>query len=205
MKISTCIAAIFSLSLLPHAHALSLEQVQQQLTSHSVIRAHFQQQRSIKTMPQPLNSSGEMVIARDTGLLWQQQKPFAMRLVLQKDKMIQQMQGQPAQIITAQSNPQMFQFNHLLTALFTADRDKLEKNFTITFAPINNTAWQLQLTPISSPLDKLFDSIDILGEKYIDQVVLKDKQGDKTTLLFSQQRTIPQILTPQEQADFELP
>jgi hypothetical protein len=41
-----------------------------------VVRAHFEQVRTIKDMPQPLRSQGEMLIARDSGLLWDQKRRF---------------------------------------------------------------------------------------------------------------------------------
>ncbi|MBT0719693.1 LolA family protein [Rosenbergiella collisarenosi] len=196
------LAAIF-LVVFPFAKATTVEQVQQTLASHPLVRAHFEQQRTIKGMPQTLNSSGEMVISRTSGLLWQQTTPFAMRLVLQQDRMLQQMQDQPPQVMTAQSNPQMFQFNHLLTALFTADRATLDNNFSLTFTPLEKDHWTLSLTPTTTPLDKLFSTITLQGGQFIDQVTLLDKQGDATRLVFSQQRSTPTELTATEQANFE--
>ena len=58
-----------------------------------------------------------MLIARDQGLLWDQTSPFPMRLLLDDKRMVQVINSQPPQTITA-GNPRMFQFNHLLRALF---------------------------------------------------------------------------------------
>ncbi|WP_163447188.1 outer membrane lipoprotein carrier protein LolA, partial [Escherichia coli] len=73
------------------------------------IRAHFAQTRTIKDMPQPLRSQGEMLLARDQGLLWDQKSPFPMLLMLNDFRMVQQVNGQPQQTVTAENNPQMFQ------------------------------------------------------------------------------------------------
>ncbi len=59
-----------------------------------------------------------MLIARDRGLLWDQTSPFPMQLLLDDKRMVQAINGQPPQTVTAENNPQMFQFNHLLRALF---------------------------------------------------------------------------------------
>lgn len=59
-----------------------------------------------------------MLIARDNGLLWDQKAPFPMTLLLDDKRMVQIVNGQSPQTITADTNPQMFQFNHLLRALF---------------------------------------------------------------------------------------
>ncbi len=97
-----------------------------------------------------------MLIARDKGLLWDQTSPFPMQLLLDDKRMVQAINGQPPQTITAENNPQMFQFNHLLRALFRADRKVTEDNFRVEFADKGEGQWTLRLTPITTPLDKIF-------------------------------------------------
>ncbi len=115
------------------AQAVTLDDLQQRFASQPVVRADFNQLREIKGMAQPLKSSGELLIAQDKGLWWHQAKPFPLTLVLDDKRMVQVMNGQAPQIITADSNPQMFQFNHLMRALFQADRQVLEQNFSLDF------------------------------------------------------------------------
>ncbi|MCV5959125.1 outer membrane lipoprotein carrier protein LolA, partial [Escherichia coli] len=121
------------------------------------------QTRTIKDLPQPLRSQGQMLIARDQGLLWDQTSPFPMQLLLDDKRMVQVINGQPPQIITAENNPQMFQFNHLLRALFQADRKVLEQNFRVEFADKGEGRWTLRLMPTTTPLDKSFNTIDLAG------------------------------------------
>ena len=129
------------------AYGKTLDDLQQRFTEQPVIRAHFDQTRTIKDLPQPLRSQGQMLIARDQGLLWDQTSPFPMQLLLDDKRMVQVINGQPPQIITAENNPQMFQFNHLLRALFQADRKVLEQNFRVEFADKGEGRWTLRLTP----------------------------------------------------------
>ena len=98
------------------AHAVTLDQLQQRFASQPVIRANFEQVRTISGMSQPLVSRGQLLIAQQQGLWWHQATPFVMTLILDDKRMVQSMSGQPPQVITADSNPQMFQFNHLLRA-----------------------------------------------------------------------------------------
>jgi len=194
--------AFLLLVLSTQAYAVTLDTLQQRFTSQPVVRAHFVQERQIKDMPQPLRSSGEMIIARDNGLLWQQNAPFPMTLMLNDSQMVQVINGQSPQVITAQTNPQMFQFNHLLRALFQADRNVLEQNFRLDFQDKGNNAWQLALTPITTPLDKIFATITLRGSDYLDAIELNDKQGDKTAITFSQHRLTPAALTDDERQRF---
>ena len=92
---------LLALLISPFVSALTLDDLQQRFTEQSVIRAHFDQTRTIKDLPQPLRSQGQMLIARDQGLLWDQTSPFPMQLLLDDKRMVQVIYCQPPQIITA--------------------------------------------------------------------------------------------------------
>lgn len=184
------------------AQALTINELQAQFSKQAVIRAEFRQTRQIKGLTQPLRSSGEMLISREKGLWWQQKTPFVLTLLLDEQRMMQQVAGERPQVITAQSNPQMFQFNHLLRSLFQADRSVLEANFTLTFRDKQHGEWVMLLQPKTSPLDKVFNAITLEGKDYLNQIVLDDRQGDRTEIVFSEQRAAPATLTHDEQQRF---
>ncbi|EGM7963845.1 outer membrane lipoprotein carrier protein LolA [Escherichia coli] len=186
----------------PFVSALTLDDLQQRFTEQPVSRAHFDQTRTIKDLPQPLRSQGQMLIARDQGLLWDQTSPFPMQLLLDDKRMVQVINGQPPQIITAENNPQMFQFNHLLRALFQADRKVLEQNFRVEFADKGEGRWTLRLTPTTTPLDKIFNTIDLAGQTYLESIQLNDKQGDRTDIALTQHQLTPAQLTDDERQRF---
>lgn len=193
---------LLALLISPFVSALTLDDLQQRFTAQPVIRAHFDQVRTIKDMPQPLRSEGTMLIARDKGLLWDQTRPFPMQLLLDDKRMVQVINGQPPQTITAENNPQMFQFNHLLRGLFQADRKVLEQNFRVAFADKGEGRWTLSLTPITTPLDKIFTRIDLDGKTFLEQIQLNDKQGDRTDITLSHHQLTPAQLTDDERQRF---
>lgn len=192
------VMTIFSVS----AHAVTLEELQLRFSQVPVLRADFSQQRTISGMAQPLNSSGNLLIAQQQGLWWQQEKPFSLTLLLTEKRMVQIMAGQEPQVVTAENNPQMFQFNSLLSALFHADRKVLEENFSLNFADLGNGAWKLILTPKVSPLNRLFRSITLNGETFLNNIDIDDMQGDATHIRFFNQKTTPATLTDAEKRHF---
>ena len=193
---------LLALLISPFVSALTRDDLQQRFTEQPVIRAHFDQTRTIKDLPQLLRSQGQMLIARDQGLLWDQTSPFPMQLLLDDKRMVQVINGQPPQIITAENNPQMFQFNHLLRALFQADRKVLEQNFRVEFADEGEGRWTLRLTPTTTPLDKIFNTIDLAGKTYLESIQLNDKQGDRTDIALTQHQLTPAQLTDDERQRF---
>jgi outer membrane lipoprotein-sorting protein len=184
------------------AHAVTLEELQQRFSQVPVLRADFSQQRTISGMAQPLNSSGNLLIAQQQGLWWQQEKPFSLTLLLTEKRMVQIMAGQEPQVVTADNNPQMFQFNSLLSALFHADRKVLEENFALDFTDQGKGAWKLVLTPKVSPLNRLFRSITLNGETFLNNIDINDMQGDATHIRFFNQKTTPATLTDAEKRHF---
>lgn len=190
------------LLLSPRVSAVTLDELQQRFSAQPVIRACFDQTRTIKDLPSPLRSQGKMLIARDSGLLWDQKTPFPMMLMLNDARMVQVLNGQPPQVISADNNPQMFQFNHLLRALFQADRKVLEQNFRIDFQDRGQGRWSLDLTPTTTPLDKIFATISLAGQRYLESIRLNDKQGDLTDIALSCHQLTPARLTDDERQRF---
>lgn len=109
---------LLALLISPWVSALTLDDLQQRFTEQPVVRAHFDQTRTIKDLPQPLRSQGNMLIAHDQDCCGTKRPKFPMQLLLDDKRMVQVINGQPPQTLTAENNPQMFQFNHLLRALF---------------------------------------------------------------------------------------
>lgn len=177
---------------------LSRAEVQQLLALSQAKEARFEQEKQVAGLSQPLKASGELLLVRDLGLWWQQQKPFPLTLVLTPTRMVQQMAGQPATVI---DNPQLLEFSQMLLALFGSDEATLSRYFSIDFHSTED-GWQLVLVPTLAPLDKVFASLTLSGQGQLDQLLIADKQGDSTRIRFSDWRERPLPLTPEEQARF---
>lgn len=180
------------------AAPLSRAEVQQLLALSQAKEARFEQEKQVAGLSQPLKASGELLLVRDLGLWWQQQKPFPLTLTLTPTRMVQQMAGQPATVI---DNPQLLEFSQMLLALFGSDEATLGRYFSIDFHSTEE-GWQLVLVPTLAPLDKVFASLTLSGQGQLDQLLIADKQGDSTRIRFHDWRELPLPLTPEEQARF---
>lgn len=192
---------LFYLLSMAGLYAMDLPELQQRFSQYPVIKADFEQQKQISGLTTPLLSRGQMILDRQRGLWWQQTQPFRQTLKLNQTRMELQMAGQSPQIITRETQPQLFQFNQLLTAIFNADTATLMENFSLHFSQSQSTQWQLELTPTVEPLTKIFKQIRVSGEQFLQRIELDDQQGDKTILRFSHHDTSP--LTTQQQQLFE--
>ena len=193
------VAGLFLLLTWPlQAAPLSRAEVQQLLALSQAKEARFEQEKQVAGLSQPLRASGELLLVRDLGLWWQQQKPFALTLTLTPQRMVQQVAGQPATVI---DSPQLLEFSQMLLALFGSDEATLSRYFSIDFQS-SEAGWQLVMVPTQAPLDKVFASLTLSGQGQLDQLLIEDRQGDSTRIRFSAWRERPLPLTPEEQARF---
>lgn len=195
-----CFITICLMTLSLSANGLTLHDLQQQFSQYSVVRANFEQDRHINGLSKPLHSSGQMIISKQLGLWWQQKTPFALTLKMNDQRMSQGIGDQPPQIITAQDQPQLFQFNSLLAAIFNADSATLNANFTLTLSEKENQ-WHLRLVPKTTPLDRIFKQINLTGHQYLSQITIDDMQNDKTVIQFFNHQT--KALTTEEKHLFD--
>ncbi|MFC1237672.1 outer membrane lipoprotein carrier protein LolA [Vibrio sp. F74] len=185
----------------PSLQAKSLQDVQTLLAAQSLVRGDFEQHRTMEMFSQPLTSTGNFVIHKKSGLLWQQTAPFPVNIILTDDKLSQQFANQPAQVMTEKENPMAFYFSHIFLSLFDGNAQQLNQQFTTSFSD-NAEVWTLTLTPNQAPLNAVFSDITISGTLYINQIELTEVRGDKTTILFNNQTEQPNTLTPDESAFF---
>ena len=179
----------------------TLADLQRQLTAAPTLRAHFVQLKRVTGLAQPLRSSGELLFSRAHGLWWHQIEPFELTLTLDDRRLLQQLAGQAPEAITADANPQLFEFSHLLLSLFSADQQAMERHFTLAFTP-GPQSWQLMLTPKQPPLNQVFERLEMQGSQELQQLLIRDRQGDETQLNFSAIQHQPEELTDVEQRRF---
>lgn len=181
--------------------ALTLDQLQQKLMTEQLLRGDFSQSKTLQIFDQPLVSKGTFLLSHQQGLVWKQQDPFSVLLVLANNKLSQQFAEQAPEIIEAKDNPMVFYFSHLFLALFKGDLNALNEQFELTLTN-HNEAWVLHLKPKSAPLNKVFSIIEIHGVDQIDKLNLIELNGDATTISFTNISSQPAQLSEQEKDVF---
>ncbi|HIF9276507.1 TPA: LolA family protein [Photobacterium damselae] len=197
------IALLVSFSTPSWAKVVDLHSLQAQLSQNEVVRGDFKQNRHLEMFNQPLTSIGIFTLSKSHGLLWQQQIPFPVNLILTQDKLRQTFANQAPKTITAQENPMAFYFSHVFLSVFHGDTTALKEQFTLDFSAQDNGQWQLVLTPKQAPLNAVFKAITLSGNTHIDQLILEELRGDKTEIEFTQQTSLPKELTDAEKAQFD--
>ncbi|TCB31600.1 outer membrane lipoprotein carrier protein LolA [Acinetobacter sp. ANC 4635] len=174
----------------------------QQVSATPVVHAHFEQQKKLISLNKTYVSKGNVVFSKQQGVLWQMQTPVQADLVVTPQKLVQKTQRTMSQINVQQSP--YGSVATLFLQLMAGDEKALASNFNIVSATHNNQAWAVTLTPKSSLFKKLFNQVNVQGGRYVNQIVIQEKDRNITQIRFSQQTSQPQNLTAQEHALFQL-
>lgn len=163
------------------AWALSPTEITTQLQQPQSVQGQFTQQRYLKSLNKPIQTSGEFALKKQAGLFWHVQKPLDLQLrvrpqgIAQWDKSRQtwrnsQQTGQAAQV-------------KLFMAVLGGDTQELTKQFNL-HASGSLKNWTLTLQPKTTIMKQVFENITIQGDQVVRQVQLHEKQGDRTVLTF---------------------
>lgn len=165
-----------------HAEQLTLEQLTNQLSQHLQQRSSFVQLKTVKGLSRPLRSTGEVLVLPEQGVLYVLHKPLAARYGIGRDKMLLEEAGQQ-KLLQANEAPWLRTLGRLLHSMLAGELVALEQDFHCQLSP-TATGWQLLLTPRREPLSLALTEVQLTGADTVQQVVIRDRNGDQTELQF---------------------
>jgi hypothetical protein len=161
------------------AWAFDLQDLQSQLREAPVVRGQFVQQKYLRSLPQPLTSTGLFTLSATNGLLWELRAPLHQDLMLTPNAIFRRDDGGKwqalPQAVGSGRETRMF-----LTVL-SGDTQALQDNFDMALRGTAND-WNLVMTPKSALLKQIFTDIRIAGGKLVQRIELRETQGDKTVM-----------------------
>ncbi|ARP84465.1 hypothetical protein CAL12_10160 [Bordetella genomosp. 8] len=191
-------AAVLLASAAAPAWAFDLTALQAQLREAPVVRGQFVQQKFLRSLPQPLTSTGLFTLSATDGLLWELRAPLHQDLLLTPEAVFRRDDGGKwqalPQAVGAGRETRMF-----LTVL-SGDTQSLRDNFDMALSGSAGD-WQLVMTPKSALLKQIFTDIQISGGKLVQRIELRETQGDKTVMEMKNTRADTK-LNDDERRDF---
>lgn len=180
------------------ASAFDLQDLQAQLRDAPVVRGQFVQQKYLRSLPQPLTSTGLFTLSAENGLLWELRAPLHQDLLLTPTAIFRRDDGGKwqalPQAVGAGRETRMF-----LTVL-SGDTQALQDNFDMALKG-SASDWQLIMTPKSALLKQIFTDIRISGGKLVQRIELRETQGDRTVMDMKNTRADTR-LNDDERSDF---
>jgi len=166
----------------------------------NILRGEFLQTRYMKGFKNPLKSEGRFLVSKADGVVWQGIKPFPSLILVGNS-------GKITNLANRQKSPKQngkkpnAAMSKIMLAMLSGDQAELAKYFSIERSE-KNSAWTIQLTP-KGGMARVFSHIEIKGDRYIHDVLMIEKSGDKTELHFSNVSEEPSSLTAEEKKYFQ--
>ena len=179
-----------------------LAQVGKRVQNAPVVRGQFTQRKTVQGFKQPLQSSGDFVVARDKGIAWQVRKPFASTLIVKPDSLVSRgADGSVAMQMKAQDEPVLRTINAMLFAVMAADLAQLGQYFEVS-GQVQGAGWKLHLVPRDAMLAQWLQAVDLSGQQFVQEVQLQETRGDRSQISI-QNPLAEQVLRAQDASLFE--
>jgi len=177
----------FLLSSLPlPAMAAPLAEIQQRLHQPALARGRFEQDKRLAGFAKPLKSSGDYLLVRGKGVLWRTLTPFASQLALTRGAI----RADHFQL-DAGKEPSVRVVTGLMLALLDGNLAALQAQFELSGSLRGAQGWLAQLTPREPALARLFQRIELEGDRQVRRIQLFEAQGDQTLIRFEEQQREP--------------
>lgn len=192
--------SIFDFPLTPASRpALSL--VGSGIARNAVVEGTFTQTKHLQRLSKDFVSRGRFIFAVDKGILWEVLSPFPSTLVMTRDRLVQRTPQGGTSILDGSANPVFRRFADTLHAVFSGNLQAIEEEFDLFFAGGRDLPWRLGLVPRDSTVRALMTSIEITGDVYVREVLLKEAGADTVKYSFSDLRS-PEALSADEEKRF---
>lgn len=151
------------------------------LQQPSVVSGRFEQTRELSGFPKPVNSRGRFLVAKDRGVIWQTEAPFASTLRLTRGEILQKAGDTVTMRMSADKEPAVRAINGVMFALLSGDIAQLEQRFSVT-GKVEGNRWALSLVPREASLAQVVTKIELNGQKFVEAVDMLDPNGDRTRI-----------------------
>lgn len=166
-----------------------------------VLRANFEQDKRIKALRRPLRSSGQFLVAAETGVWWHTLAPFKSTFVITPKGLRQESADGVVKTLEASEQPVISGFTKVFMSLFGGDSKALQDKFKLYFEG-DAKAWRVGLEPRSKVMGKLIQSIVLEGGDHIERIHFLEASGDLTLIKFNDVQVAPTSLSAEERRRF---
>jgi outer membrane lipoprotein-sorting protein len=192
-------ALVFAAACASANAAAPIAKIQGMLAKPEQLCGRFEQTKQLAGMKKPLVSSGRFCVVAGKGVLWRTLKPFPNTLHLKKDEIVH-MQGERVSMrLDAAKEPTVRMINGVLFSLLAGDLGQLETLFEVD-GSMTDGGWKVALKARSAALARAIGAISLDGAAYVRSIHMVEESGDKTDIVFSDIKTGPASLLPEEAA-----
>lgn len=194
------ILVIATLVLASQAYAAApVARIQAMLAKPEQLCGRFDQTKRLAGMKKPLASSGRFCVVAGKGVLWRTLKPFPNTLRLKRDEIVHLQGERVAMRLDASQEPTVRMINGVLFSLLAGDLGQLDSLFEVD-GSVTGETWKVALKARNAALARAVGAIALEGGAYVRTIQMVEESGDRTDIVFSDIKTGPSAILPEEAA-----
>ena len=174
----------------------ALDEILRRMASTPGVEAVFEERKELALLAAPLETRGVIYFVPPDRFARFTTSPGTSALLVTGDA-VQLREGSDAEAIDLSGNRVARVFVENFVALWSGDRDRLERLYTPEFRGTRE-AWELRLAPRHAPLADAIARITLRGNRdALQELVVEERDGDRTTTRFGATRS-DRAFTPAE-------
>jgi len=182
--------------------AVPVAKIQAMLAKPPVMCGRFDQSKTLAGMKKPLAANGRFCVVQEKGVLWRTLQPFPNTLRLTKGEIVHYQGDRVAMRLDARTEPTVRMINQVLFSLLAGDLAQLEQLFKVD-GTVGADSWNVTLVAREPALAKAIGTIRLDGGAYVNNIVISEASGDRTSIVFSKIESGARALSPEEAALFQ--
>jgi len=183
------------------AAPVPVAKIQAMLAKPKAMCGRFDQSKTLAGMKKPLAANGRFCVVQEKGVLWRTLQPFPNTLRLTKGEIVHFQGDRVAMRLDAKTEPTVRMINQVLFALLAGDLAQLEQLFKVD-GTVGSDTWSVTLEAREPALAKAIGTIKLDGGAYVNNIVISEASGDRTSIVFSKIESGDKALTAEEAALF---
>jgi hypothetical protein len=195
------VACGIALATAPAFAALPVAKIQALLAKPQTLCGHFNQSKQLAGMKRALPSNGRFCVVTGKGVLWQTLQPFPNTLRLTRDEIVHVQGERVAMRLDAKQEPVVRMINDVLFSLLAGDLGRLETLFDGE-GRVLDKQWSAALKARDPGLAKVIAGVSVEGSAFVNNIVIHEANGDRTSIAFSAMQTGDSAMTKDEATQF---
>ena len=185
-----------------HAQGL-LEKILERLAEPAVIRAQFEQERTVPELARPSLSRGSIAVSRRDGVLWRVESPLKMTLAFTSNGIIQTGPDGVRRVQAERRGAVEAEIGRVMRGILGADADSLQANF-VAKAEGGLERWTIRLAPRAREMARFLREIRLGGARHLESIEIEETSGNHTAIRM-RRFSVAEQLEPAELEPFKAP
>jgi hypothetical protein len=166
---------------------ISYNQLTQFSVTPEILEGSFSQEKHLAELDTTLISTGIFTYHRGKSIRWEILDPIRSLLMMTPTALSSKQGDEELMQLDADNNPVARVIGEIFFAVLTSDWEKLAPYFELSGA-VEGQRWHAILRPLDQTVAQAFSRIELKGMELLEEIVLHEKSGDRTTIRLVNQR-----------------